>query len=239
MSSVESHYTADFLPKLISELGYVSEVTLFSPLPTKPIQDRVAPSGPMTIAIDKALEFRKISGLPFWDCANLACFESGSETGRLLSEALFHNGDAASRWTKPIDWVCRDNLEKLVESLDRNRILILSSEVKLDSGEVMHIPMIDFHCPESTQNTALVEECMRRLNCGGGWIVSSGKSYHFYGRHLLSQASLYKFLAYALLLSPITDRAWIAHQIIEGSCGLRISKRPSDQEPPRIVSQID
>lgn len=227
-----------FVPKLTTDLGPIDSINLFSPLATKTIQNRVDESVPVQEAINRGLSLRTKTGLPFWDCANLACFETGLSTGRLISEALFHNGSDVTRWHKPISWLSEKNVQELADSLSADRILIISSKVVLSSGETMHIPMLDFHCPVSEANTALVEECIRRLGFGGGWIVDSGKSYHFYGRNLLPAADLLQFLAHGLLLSPITDRAWIAHQIIEGACGLRISKRKVDPGPPRIVSEV-
>ena len=71
-----------------------------------------------------------------------------------------------------------------------------------------------------------------------GALLSSGKSYHFYGANLLTDEDLRIFLGRALLFAPITDKTWIAHQLIEGSCALRISSRKDYGGPPKIIAII-
>lgn len=58
-----------------------------------------------------------------------------------------------------------------------------------------------------------------------GAIINSGNSYHFIGCDLVNEAELVDFLAKGLLYGPITDTRWIAHQIIERSCTLRVGKK--------------
>jgi hypothetical protein len=45
-------------------------------------------------------------------------------------------------------------------------------------------------------------------------------------------------LARALLLAPIIDRAWVAHQLIERACGLRISPGKTYAQPPIVIDQV-
>jgi hypothetical protein len=94
---------------------------------------------------------------------------------------------------------------------------------------------LDFHCPSSAPNLELVAEALRLLDIGAGFILESGKSYHFYGRRLITDSERISFLSRALLLAPIVDRSWIAHQLLEGACGLRISRRQPSGLPPTVA----
>ncbi len=76
------------------------------------------------------------------------------------------------------------------------------------------------------------------MGVGGGFLLQSGESYHFYGKGLLDDRALVRFLGQALLLAPVIDRAWIAHQLIEGASALRISKKPSGSGEPVVVRAI-
>jgi len=113
-----------------------------------------------------------------------------------------------------------------------------SSAVALSSGPSMHIPLIDFHCPFGRENEELSACASKLLDPKGGYLLSSGQSYHFYGKSLLNEDELPAFLGRALLLSPIVDRSWVAHQLIEGACGLRISARLPNGDVPRLVREV-
>jgi hypothetical protein len=116
--------------------------------------------------------------------------------------------------------------------------LELTSEVICDSGATEHIPLLDFHCPISSSNRNLVAEVAKRLLPGGAIILESGDSYHVYGRKTVSSAALTCLLAKSLLFSPIVDRAYIAHQLIEGRCALRISAGGQKRLVPTVVAVI-
>jgi hypothetical protein len=49
---------------------------------------------------------------------------------------------------------------------------------------------------------------------------------------------LLTMLAKALLFAPIIDRAWVAHQMIERACGLRISPGKTYSQGPIVVDEV-
>lgn len=111
----------------------------------------------------------------------------------------------------------------------------ICSRLKI-SGETKHLPLLDFHIPISEQNQHICEQLLRELKLSG-YLLNSGKSYHFIGNTLLSEVQLIEKLYYALLLSPMIDRAWIAHQLIQKYCCLRVSKKYD--RLPILISYID
>jgi hypothetical protein len=116
-------------------------------------------------------------------------------------------------------------------------MLAASSRVECAGKEDMHIPMLDFHCDVSAANDRRVRFITIALGLHG-YIVHSGRSYHVYGSKLIATEELVTLLSSALLFSPIIDRAWIAHQIIERACGLRISPGKTYPHPPLVVDEV-
>jgi hypothetical protein len=217
---------------LLRELDNISYVNVFVPPPVLPIQSRLEGDQPALDIVNRALQMRNELGLPFWDAANLACFGTGAKAALVAKEALFHNGDGVRYLRLASASVTPDELRNLALAESSHSILVWSSKVETNAGDTAHIPMLDFHCPESPPNLELVSKVLRLLDIGPGFILESGKSYHFYGRKLITDSERILFLSRALLLAPIVDRSWIAHQLLEGACGLRISGRvPSGKRP--------
>ena len=129
-----------------------------------------------------------------------------------------------------------DSISKL-ELKFKNRMIGVKSLIKTKGGLNAHLPMIDFHCPVTSSNTQNVREIIKQLNLAG-YLINSGKSYHFIGRHHIDLCEMGKFLGRALLFTPFVDRAWVAHQLIQSYCVLRVSAQPKYDHPPRLIAQI-
>ena len=125
------------------------------------------------------------------------------------------------------------------KDVKNGNMLVLNSRVALEGGESKHIPMLDFHFPVSRANEEVALFIIRNLDVMGGYLLDSGKSYHFYGKSLLTDDELPVFLGRALQFCPIIDRAWVAHQLIERSCGLRISQKPDGGQVPVLVQDVE
>jgi hypothetical protein len=98
--------------------------------------------------------------------------------------------------------------------------------------------MLDFRIRPSIENEQLAIDILHRLK-RGGTLLNSGNSYHFYGNRLLrGDQELVKFLGRASLFSPFVDQRWIAHQLIEGACALRVSPGKSFKSPPKVVRDV-
>lgn len=118
------------------------------------------------------------------------------------------------------------------------QILALSSRLISEGGAEWHIPMLDYRIRVSKENDELVLAHLGALGASG-WLLHSGRSYHFIGRSLLAgPEGLMHFLGSALLFAPMVDGRWIAHQLIEGACSLRVSSGDERQPPPRIVCAV-
>lgn len=152
-------------------------------------------------------------------CFCLVDYSHDEEELSGLELELFHR--------KNIDEVYVNNDTELLyktELLD-DKGYFLNSRVKLYDGTVRHLAMLDFSISVSIEHTEEVKDALAHLGLKHGYILDSGSSYHFIGTDFFSYSDYMKLLHYAFLLSPITDGRWIAHQLIEESCNLRIGEK--------------
>jgi hypothetical protein len=86
---------------------------------------------------------------------------------------------------------------------------------------------------------SIVENILQLISPSDGWILNSGKSYHFIGGSLIDEKSMSRFLSTALLYVPFTDKNWIAHQIFEGASALRLFDNPrTGNGTPVVVKRL-
>lgn len=207
----------DANPKIAS----IAVVTITRPAP---LQERLEFNSTEKKHFQETLETRSKTGLPFWDCLLLESFGRVTVSDRLLNEVKFHQ----SNHGKEI-WIARqDALDGALRTLKLNhegdRMLSVLSEVRLIDGTSKQFIFLDFHIPVSSENTLIVEKVTRRLLSYPAFIIESGASYHVIGTKLVNDEEFRKTLTTALLFGPITDRAYITHQLLEGRAALRVSK---------------
>jgi len=216
----------------------ISELVVFQPNHSPPAQQRLGSVAGIQAVFEAGLKLREQLSLPFWDSVLLSCCAVGADVVPILEQALFHNSPPKREFTVSSTNWSRESLHVEIQRLGAGDMLVLSSRVRLANGSDRHIPMLDFHCPASARGDELVVQTAKLIYPAGGYVLRSGQSYHFYGKSLLSETGLFRFLARALLLSPITDRAWIAHQLIEGACGLRVSGHPDGGTLPQLLAEF-
>ncbi len=211
----------------------------FATVPLAPLHDQRATLDDADRRVtQRAKELREEIRLPFWDGIMLATPCVAGIAQGVLSAAAFHQTLSSRLERVLVSHVTLEWLTKRAQDDARSgRLLILASRVETADNAICHIPLLDFHCAYSDHGTEVVAAVIRLLG-QKGVILSSGKSYHFYGSSLLSAEQMRVFLGKALLFAPITDRTWIGHQLIEGCCALRISGREDYGGPPVIVSVV-
>jgi hypothetical protein len=163
-------------------------------------------------------------------------------TQDVQADTLLHMAQRHNAQTPSTEFIHRKDVnisvfERLIRGLEPGQMLAASSRVECVGKEDMHIPMLDSHCDVSAANDRRVRFITIALGLHG-YIVHSGRSYHVYGSKLIATEELVTLLSSALLFSPIIDRAWIAHQIIERACGLRISPGKTYPHPPLVVDEV-
>lgn len=163
-------------------------------------------------------------------CFCLVDYSHDEEELSGLELELFHR--------KNIDEVYVNNDTELLHEADRlnDKGYFLNSKVRLYDGTEMHLALLDFSISVSNEHTEVVKDALVHLGLKHGYILDSGSSYHFIGTDIFSYSNYMRLLHNAYLLSPITDGRWIAHQLIEESCNLRIGEKKGFT--PTLIEKI-
>ena len=225
-----------FVEFLIRSLPEIEMITLFCPPLSRPIQQDPSIGVTEHALIAEALTIRERLKLPFWDSLFLYLSTHPANAQSVLKRATLHNPQDFDSFRIFRDDCTETRLREIIEDRPAGRIVAMSSRVLTKQGEVLHLPMLDFHCPESRENDALAKAIVTEIGLEG-YIAKSGASYHFYGRTLVDEQSLITTLGKSLLFCPIIDRAWIAHQLLERAGGLRISPGKDYQTCPEIICE--
>jgi hypothetical protein len=170
--------------------------------------------------------------MPFWDAVMLSCFNQPKTAEGLLRAALFHQSLKGNWKFVPRSDVLRSGIEEVPPAM--GSVLAVGSGVMINNEGDVHLPLLDFHCRETRDNDRLVASVCRLLFGGTSVVCRSGESYHAYGLATVTREELGRFLCAALLFAPIVDRAYVAHQLIEGQCALRISTAPTKPMRPEV-----
>jgi hypothetical protein len=122
-------------------------------------------------------------------------------------------------------------IKNLIGSTPPGKELSLHSSIEIDSGETLHIPMIDM----STGSLAQLEKVRPLLGdilfSTFSWF-KSGRSYHGYGGTLIDQKEWTSQMGKLLLVNqigmpPTVDPRWVGHRLIAGYSSLRWTNNTS------------
>jgi hypothetical protein len=215
-------------------MGTFAEVTI-----PPAAQQRLTSMEKLQPLISKALKLRQDYGVSFWMALMyIAELDDHQLPPELLRAASFHQPMAnAETRTVATESITADTIRAWAATTSPGRILVLSSKIVLPGNRAVHIPMLDFRVRSSLGNQRTAELVISQLNAAG-WLLDSGQSYHFYGAQLLADDQLRTFLTRALFFTPIVDYRWIAHQLLENACALRIAPGGHAQKMPELVSTI-
>jgi hypothetical protein len=224
---------------LLSSLPDVEEVYLAELRPLPPLQTRRSLTPAEQMVVGRALKSRESTGLAFWDAVLLELSRVPDAIG-LLDEAMMHVTFRGNERRVSRSAVISGEMERMCAAFSSTSeaSLVLISEMRRHDGSKSHLPMVDFHTAASDLNKPLVIDVVERLFPGGAVLLDSGESYHAYGLGLLSEPEFVSFLGEALLFAPIVDRTYLAHQLIERRCSLRLTAGGGKSRVPRVVSVI-
>jgi hypothetical protein len=223
------------IEKLVSRTPGIARVALTRYVKPRLVQQRVHISRSERKLLASAFVVRKNLGLPFWDSIMTVSMRSGCVPASLLSAAEYHKTNRGHDMVFNRAEVLKGKMGKKCVACGGNSWLAFISEVMLANGSVKHLPILDFHCAKSKHGEKLVIEVVKRLFPKPRVVVESGQSYHAYSGKLLDEDEFIDLLARALLFAPITDRAYISHQILERRASIRISAGGREKEVPFVV----
>jgi hypothetical protein len=217
----------DIIKKVAIENSQIEVLNFYEFKSYELIQDRInLIEEPLKIVFTNALVLRDEYSLPFWDSFNVNLFEKKINDFSFLKEINFHNN-----FFKKIIIQKDDFIKNEASFINYTGF---SSRINSDTSD-FHIPLFDFHIPISDENQKICLNILKQLNLKG-YLLNSGKSYHFIGNFLMNYEQLQNILFNALLFSPIIDKSWIAHQLLQRYCCLRVSKKY--ERLPILVEEI-
>lgn len=220
--------SSSIVSKIIADNKNIHSVRFFSFSTATKLQDRLKNLNQIELEIiQKAKNKKERNGVSFWDAMLSIFAQEGVVHERIFSEILYHQANSN------FEYVFRNQIEYFL-GIRREAPLAINSKVIIDDGTSRHIPLLDFKLPCSGSNNNLAKSCIRVLGLRG-YLLESGRSYHFIGDYLISESELLDLLAKFALLSPISDKAWVSHQIIERSASLRITEK--DGKEPFLVTK--
>ena len=156
-----------------------------------------------------------------------------------LTRRLRHGGGNIRTYTVPGECITSGELGRIVDALPEGSALAVYSQVILEAETEAHIPLLDFRCRRSRENLARVVLAMRAIDSGGGVILNSGNSYHYYGLSLLTNREWREFVGKCLLVESLVDVRNLGHCLIDGEAALRISRDGRFGRDPTIVATVN
>lgn len=221
--------SAAVIKEIVRDHPAIQTCRFFSFSTATKLQDRLVNIGTHeNLLITKAKAKKKQERIRFWAALLSIFVEEHLYNDTLLSEVFYHQPN------RDYTYVCRADMGSFLAAKTPIPQAI-NSKVLMSDGSARHIPMLDFKVPSKEGHDTLVVECARALGLRG-YLLDSGRSYHFIGGSLISESDLMDVLAKFILLDPISDKAWAAHQIIERCASLRISEMRG--YTPLVVARV-
>ena len=126
-------------------------------------------------------------------------------------------------------------LHKL-QTLPENQVWSLISKVVCSNSTYKHIPMMNFH-PENV-GIDVIRQTIRYICLNkNGYILDSGRFFHYYGNFLLTCTEWVAFLAEFLMPCMVVSPRYIGHCLHDGQCTLRLTA--DDKYKPKFPKVID
>jgi hypothetical protein len=187
-----------------------------------------------------AREEHRRRGFGFWEYVLSSAYDSDPTTRRgLLVGALRRSSAENVQVQFGADDFCAALASRSFSELPERTIVSLTSHVETSAAESVHLPMLDMGAPVSDVGANACVDAIASLGLAGQ-LYETGRSYHFIANQPVSPDMFRVVLARAQLLSPINDCRWIAHQLIDGRAGLRISTDVMRHTTPhKFIAAID
>lgn len=183
---------------------------------------------------DSALWLRDKHNIPFWDALMLSFYNKSEFSERILENVLNSHANREKQFISR-EALLNGNLLDGLKDTEEN--YAFNSLVETSDGRRRHLLLLDFHIPEGRNNQVIAEKIIKLLQIRQGYLLRSGKSYHFIGKDLISTYGLISFISKCLFFTPVIDKSWIAHQLIDKSCSIRFTKKYG--EFPSLIKSLE
>jgi hypothetical protein len=228
-------HSSTVVEQVVASNPAVAMIAIKAFLPPPPFETRFEPTQDEWNLIERARALRHGLSVPFPDAVGM-CVASGAAPSADFFRAMAYHHETGDPMWIPRQHVGEGALRSLPENVDHFIAVTSLVQQQTASGlEMRHIPMLDFRIRPRHGAVEVVTGVLNSISAPLGWILESGASYHYIGAEPISADDAGRLLASALLLSPITDRNWIAHQLIAGHATLRLTVNPQTAAPPPVV----
>jgi hypothetical protein len=102
-----------------------------------------------------------------------------------------------------------------------------------------HLAIMNLHTDAISDLDLLIS--VLRETTGGvpGYLLASGRFYHYYGSRLLTQQEWLKFLAQFLMPCLLVSPRYIGHSLFSGFCSVRLTRsEPHKPVVPRLITTV-
>ena len=230
--------TSRLLTHLVGSHAEIEQVHLARFESVVPLRERARFSPSDLVILGRARRSSRRSSTPFPESLLGSVIQEEKVPDSLLNAVLFHRSVGPAKFGVKAEELTTTMLHEMAKGLGPGAMLTMCSEVRLKGDEVKHVPMLDFSCPRSARNLSVVSKISDLLNIGPSFVVETENSYHCYGSQLLTWAEYCKVLSRATLLSPVVDRIWVAHQIVDSCAALRITSHASQGGFLKVVAAV-
>jgi len=150
---------------------------------------------------------------------------------------LFHDPSRETFGLKWHDAAAGIKMQEIIMNLnDEDLVIAVLSKVRIGES-IFHVPMMDFSCSQSADNLETIQCFLKEIGQRGA-ILSSGRSYHFYGADLFSETEWPDFFGKCLLSGLVNER-YVGHRLIDGCGILRLTACPLRPKTPIVVSILE
>jgi hypothetical protein len=217
---------------LLLDHADVQGATLFQYETPPQMQERISMTNVERELIERANRMRQGTGVPFWEALFATCAVEERCTDPIVAAAFFHNGQGIAQH------VSREQIEAGILEIaarDARRTVALGSRLAGAKDSLGHVNFLDLHCDLSAGNHAVAHRVCRHVMPQGFLLLDSGGSYHACSATVVPDGGRIQLLATALLASPIVDARYVAHQLMQNSSSIRISRGGKVGKVPIVI----
>lgn len=148
---------------------------------------------------------------------------------KTTGERLAHLKEGLSQNTPIRTWKVRgSDLSKAVpectcEAKNINAVVSASSIVTSDTSTIRHLPLVNLHPAEHLSLDDVCDIVRETTDGMRGYLLETGRFYHFYGRATLSRRNWEHLLSQFLMPTIIVSPRYIGHSLYRGYTTVRLS----------------
>jgi len=152
-----------------------------------------------------------------------------------LQEGLIHDGPLHGRLTR-IDSL-EEEVELMAAQIDEPDVVSVTSRLfDHDGNFVGHTALMNLH-PEGFDDVDSIVRAIREITAGmPGYLLSSGRYYHYYGCQILHSNEWRRFLAQFLMPCVMVSPRYIGHSLFQGFCAVRLTA--ADPHKPSVPTLL-